>query len=472
MTIYRDELEAILAETATENKTVIIAVVNKAYVEGDKSMLDLFLDGFWLGDDTRGLRDHLLIVAVDQTAYERCMFLKLHCYKLETDGVDYDGEKLFMSADFVKMMWRRTLFLGDVLKRGYNFIFTDTDVMWLRNPFPRLNPNETIDLQISTDVFYGNEWSESNKINTGFYMIRSNNKTIALFDNWYAKKDKSTGMKEQDVLEMLMHEGVFKGLGLRVRFLDTLFFSGFCQTSSDVSAVVTVHANCCRSISAKLTDLMDVIHHWKTFKNFSTNETLTIEWSKHLAYCTNIVEETICTARLICEMLNDMVTVMKQMDSNEGGWRLVFRRRQGRKGPLAKLHTIFVDEISESMYPKGLFTTFSNFGVVKDVYLPKKRRKATRTRFGFVRYDCSVAAGIAIQKANGVWCGDRTLKVKKADFGRDKEPTYSRAVVQKPVGILTSAGTSVGGRSSYAESLSMHATMRLNLFKATSINPK
>ncbi|GMP23786.1 hypothetical protein CsSME_00001258 [Camellia sinensis var. sinensis] len=286
MTIYRDELEAILAKTATENKIVIIAVVNKAYVEGDKSMLDLFLDGFWLGDDTRGLRDHLLIVAVDQTAYERCMFLKLHCYKLETDGVDYDGEKLFMSGDFVKMMWRRTLFLGDVLKRGYNFIFTDTDVIWLRNPFPRLNPNETIDLQISTDVFYGDEWSESNKINTGFYMIRSNNKTIALFDNWYAKKDNSTGMKEQDVLEMLMHEGVFKGLGLRVRFLDTLFFSGFCQKSSDVSAVVTVHANCCRSISAKLTDLMDVIHHWKTFKNLPTNETLTIEWSRHLA-CIN-----------------------------------------------------------------------------------------------------------------------------------------------------------------------------------------
>ncbi|KAL7253626.1 hypothetical protein ACSBR1_008043 [Camellia fascicularis] len=164
--------------------------------------------------------------------------------------------------------------------------FHDTDVIWLRNPFPRPNPNETIDLQISTDVFYGDEWSESNKINIGFYMIRSNNKTIALFDNWYAKKDNSTGMKEQDVLEMLMHEGVFKGLGLRVRFLDTLVFSGFCQNSSYVSVVVTVHANCCRNISAKLTDLMDVIHHWKTFKNLPTNETLTIEWSKHLT-CIN-----------------------------------------------------------------------------------------------------------------------------------------------------------------------------------------
>ncbi|KAL7253627.1 hypothetical protein ACSBR1_008044 [Camellia fascicularis] len=286
MTIYRDELEAILAETATENKTVIIAVVNKAYVEGDKSMLDLFLDSFWLGDDTRGLTDHLLIVAVDQTAYERCMFLKLHCYKLETDGVDFDAEEMFMSDDFIKMMWRRTLFLGDVLKRGYNFIFTDTDVMWFRNPFLRLSPNETIDLQISTDKFNGNEWSQANKINTGFYMIRSNNKTIALFDAWYAKKDNSSGMTEQDVLVMLMHEGLFRGLGLRVKFLNTLFFSGFCQTSRDVRVVVTVHANCCRGISTKLIDLTAVIHDWKRSKNASANETLMFVWSQHRA-CIN-----------------------------------------------------------------------------------------------------------------------------------------------------------------------------------------
>ncbi|KAL7161406.1 hypothetical protein ACSBR2_041971 [Camellia fascicularis] len=108
------------------------------------------------------------------------------------------------------------------------------------------------------------------------------------------------------------------------------------------------------------------------------------------------------------------------MGSNEGGWKPVFQRRKGRQGSVAKLHTIFVDEIPELISSKGLFTMFSNFGVVKDVYIPKKRRKATRTRFGFVRYDCPVTAGIAIQKANGVWCGDRILKVKKEDFGRDK----------------------------------------------------
>ncbi|KAL2526947.1 Nucleotide-diphospho-sugar transferase family protein [Abeliophyllum distichum] len=286
MAVYRDKLDVALSTTSTENKTLLICIVNKAYVDGDKPMLDLFLDGFWVGKDTKTLINHLLIVAMDQTSYERCKFLKLHCYKLETDDVDFVSEKLYMSDDFIKMMWRRTLFLRDVLKHGYNFIYTDTDVLWLRNPFPHLSLNQTMDLQISTDNFNGNQLSEANPINTGFYMINSNNKTIALFDSWYANKDNSTGLKEQDVLMRLMHQGLFRKLGLKVRFLDTIYFSGFCQDSRDVRAVTTVHANCCRSITAKLADLTAVIHDWKRYKGSSDNQTLTFRWSNHTA-CRN-----------------------------------------------------------------------------------------------------------------------------------------------------------------------------------------
>ncbi|KAM6589553.1 hypothetical protein CsatA_012158 [Cannabis sativa] len=94
--INEDELELALAKASMGNKTVIIGVINRAYAEqdlkGDTTMLDIFLDSFWLGDeDTRKLRDHLLIVAVDQTAYDRCQFLRLNCFRLETDGVDFRG---------------------------------------------------------------------------------------------------------------------------------------------------------------------------------------------------------------------------------------------------------------------------------------------------------------------------------------------------------------------------------------------
>lgn len=281
----KDELETALSDASMENNTVIIAMVNKAYVEGDvgKKMLDLFIESFWVGEDTRKLLDHLLLVTVDQAAYDRCKFLRLHCYRLVTDGVDFEGEQLYMSSDFIKMMWSRTLFLSNVLNHGYNFIFTDTDVLWLRNPLTRIGNNASEDLELSTDLFNGDSRSEHNFINTGFYYIRSNNRTMALFDKWYGMKDNSTGQKEQDVLAGLIREGVFRQLGIRVRFLDTLFFSGFCKDSKDIWAVATVHANCCRSISAKVTDLTAVLHDWKRFK---ATYAIRFRWSKHIG-CIN-----------------------------------------------------------------------------------------------------------------------------------------------------------------------------------------
>ncbi|KAI4320098.1 hypothetical protein MLD38_033611 [Melastoma candidum] len=283
----RDELEAALEAASDTNRTLIIAIVNGAYVQGDKPMLDLFMDGFWHGEGIRSLVDRLLLVAMDQVSYDRCMFLRLHCYKLPTDG-DVVGEKVYMSEGFIEMMWRRTLFLGDVLRRGYSFIFTDTDVIWLRDPFPRLIMSKDVDLQISVDGFNGNETSEGNPINTGFYMIRSSNRTIALFDEWYGRRNVSVGMKEQDVLAVMIREGVLRKLEVRTRFLDTVFFSGFCQDSRDVREVCTVHANCCRTIEAKLVDLTQVIHDWERFKG-STNDTQPPQpfvWMPHSA-CQN-----------------------------------------------------------------------------------------------------------------------------------------------------------------------------------------
>jgi hypothetical protein len=158
--------------------------------------------------------------------------------------------------------------------------------MWLRNPFARLSKNESDDLQISTDIFMGDQLPEKQLINTGFYYVRSNNKTIQLLNVWYNLKDNSTGQKEQDVLLNLIRGGIVGELNLSVRFLDTLYFSGFCQDSKDFRAVTTVHANCCRSIDAKVKDLKVVLRDWKRFKKYSSyrrlaNVTANLAWSGH-----------------------------------------------------------------------------------------------------------------------------------------------------------------------------------------------
>ncbi|KAL7204761.1 hypothetical protein ACSBR2_017798 [Camellia fascicularis] len=94
--------------------------------------------------------------------------------------------------------------------------------------------------------------------------------------------------------------------------------------------------------------------------------------------------------------------------SNEGGkgrWKPVLygkRRSAQRSVNGAEVFSLFVDNIPMSMAPKDQYFLFMKFGVVKDVFIPNKMRKATRSRFGFVRYNCSVAAKVAIQKANGL----------------------------------------------------------------------
>ncbi|KAL7264608.1 hypothetical protein ACSBR1_002547 [Camellia fascicularis] len=105
-----------------------------------------------------------------------------------------------------------------------------------------------------------------------------------------------------------------------------------------------------------------------------------------------------------------------------GGWQPVLygRRKQilqkANRGGGIGLFTIFVDNLPWSMSPKELFSLFMKFGVVKDVFIPNKMRKLTKSRFGFARFNCPVATDVAIQKANGLWCDDKGLRVKKAEF--------------------------------------------------------
>ncbi|KAL7217518.1 hypothetical protein ACSBR2_010884 [Camellia fascicularis] len=118
-----------------------------------------------------------------------------------------------------------------------------------------------------------------------------------------------------------------------------------------------------------------------------------------------------------------MVNQIEWVYPSDGGWQPVVRRHGGRgvrnSWTNGSIHSIFVDNLPETMRAKGLFSIFCNYRVVVDTFIPNKRRKMTSSRFGFVRYSCPVAADMAIQKANGLWCDDKALKVKKADYSKE-----------------------------------------------------
>ncbi|KAJ0779853.1 putative nucleotide-diphospho-sugar transferase [Helianthus annuus] len=132
-----DELKSILKEAATSSNTIIITNINDAWAEPN-SIFDLFLESFKIGNVTQRFIKHLVVIALDQKAYTRCLKLHSHCYNLSTHGVDFSEEAYFMAPDYLKMMWRRIDFLRTILDLGYNFIFTVRDSLHDQDVFNKI----------------------------------------------------------------------------------------------------------------------------------------------------------------------------------------------------------------------------------------------------------------------------------------------------------------------------------------------
>ncbi|GLJ33931.1 hypothetical protein SUGI_0682520 [Cryptomeria japonica] len=257
-----DELKVSLSKAANQEKTVIITTLNAAWAQNN-SMVDLFLKSFHIGNGTEALLKNLLIVAVDEKALNRCREIHPHCYLMKTEGVDFSGEKLYMTRDYLKMMWRRLRFFGEVLERGYNFVFSDADIMWFRDPFTKFSSKA--DFQIASDRYRRKATNLSNKPNAGFMYVHSNEKTVDFFNFWYRSKKVYPRKNEQQVLKILKWKE-FRRRRLKFEFLDTKYFGGYCERTKDVNFVCTMHANCCKGLKAKVIDLRNTLSDWEKYK--------------------------------------------------------------------------------------------------------------------------------------------------------------------------------------------------------------
>ncbi|XP_058768551.1 uncharacterized protein At4g15970 [Vicia villosa] len=255
-------LEKILSEAAMEDKTVILTTLNEAWA-APNSVIDLFLQSFRIGDRTRRLLNHLVIVALDQKAFARCQVIHIHCFSLASKEADFHEEAYFMTPSYLMMMWRRIDFLRSILEMGYNFVFTDADIMWFRDPFPQFYPDA--DFQIACDHFTGSSDDVENRPNGGFNFVKSNNRSIEFYKFWYSSRETYPGYHDQDVLNFIKVHPFIADIGLRMRFLDTTKFGGLCEPSRDLNQVCTMHANCCFGMDSKLHDLRIMLQDWKHY---------------------------------------------------------------------------------------------------------------------------------------------------------------------------------------------------------------
>ncbi|KAL0793483.1 hypothetical protein Bca101_064860 [Brassica carinata] len=230
------ELERVLMNAAMEDKTVIIAALNEAWV-APNSIFDLFLESFHVGIGTEKYLKHVIGVCVDDKAYERCLHLHLHPHCYLINATDYDqlsGKNNYMTPGYLKLIWRRMEFLREVLALGYNFLFTDADILWFRDPFPRFFPD--VDFQIACDHYNGNSSSKRNWVNSGFTYVKANNKTIKFYEFWCGSRYRFHDRRkhDQEVFNLIKRDPFVDQIGIKMRFLDTLHIGTFCEPSKDV----------------------------------------------------------------------------------------------------------------------------------------------------------------------------------------------------------------------------------------------
>ncbi|KAI9084979.1 hypothetical protein K1719_032971 [Acacia pycnantha] len=219
-------LEGILNEAAMEDKTVILTTLNEAWAAQNSA-------------------------------------IHTYCYPLVSEGADFHEEAYFMTPRYLDMMWRRIDFLRSVLEKGYSFVFTDADIMWFRDPFPRFHLDA--DFQIACDHYTGSSDDVNNRPNGGFYFVKSNNRSIEFYKFWYSSRETYPGYHDQDVLNFIKVHPFITDIGLKIRFLDTTNFGGLCEPSKDLNEVCTMHANCCFGMVSKLHDLRIMLQDWKHY---------------------------------------------------------------------------------------------------------------------------------------------------------------------------------------------------------------
>ncbi|XP_015883733.4 uncharacterized protein At4g15970 [Ziziphus jujuba] len=273
----KDPLDIVLENASTKDKTVILTNLNDAWAE-PHSIFDLFLESFRIGISTKSLVKHLIVICLDERAYSRCLALHPHCYHFQIEGFNFTREAVYMTPDYLEIVWRKIDFLATVLEKGYNFVFTDSDIMWLRNSFPRFYPDA--DIQVSCDTYFGNSTDVNNLSNTGFSFVKSNNRTIQFYKFWYESRKRFPNHHDQHVFDEIKYDPfITKNIGLQMRFHDTDIFGGFCHPSKDFKLVCTMHANCCIGAEHKVNDLRILLDDWRRYKSLEPRMQPNVSWN-------------------------------------------------------------------------------------------------------------------------------------------------------------------------------------------------
>ncbi|GJP71843.1 hypothetical protein CLOP_g2632 [Closterium sp. NIES-67] len=266
------------ARASSLSRTVIVTALSEAWAP----MMRFFLERLRLAErhaqEAEGaeagvtglnrLVDRLVVVAYDDASFGVCCSLGLHCYYDWQDDAeekdDFSGDqKHFMTPAYIHLVWRKVHVVRSMLALGFDVVFTDNDILWLRNPLPSLLLAAPEDMHMSVDWWYAN--SRAVVANGGFYAARSNTRMLKFFDDWIAWHKRLPKHRIQQIFDWIRPEAnpfTRTATPLTVRYLPTAHFGGFCEMGARLAELVTVHATCCFGLDSKLRVLRKIAADW------------------------------------------------------------------------------------------------------------------------------------------------------------------------------------------------------------------
>lgn len=134
-----------------------------------------------------GITHSLIIAAFDKEMYEFGFKMGLPIFFYEADDADVrkalSRGMEYGSKGFKKVTKLKSQVVLRILRMGYDVTWTDTDIVWLRDPLPALADMPS-DFVVQSNAPWPEESAANGelRINSGFYRIRSNELTIAALE--------------------------------------------------------------------------------------------------------------------------------------------------------------------------------------------------------------------------------------------------------------------------------------------------
>mmetsp|Transcript_27231 Transcript_27231/g.58510 ORF Transcript_27231/g.58510 Transcript_27231/m.58510 type:complete len:643 (+) Transcript_27231:274-2202(+) len=220
------DLEPILERVASKDNTVVILTCNM----GQSALLVNFAcsarrRGFDLGN--------VLVFPSDLETKELAEGLGLATYYDEKNmGPLPSGEaKRYGDKNFKAMMYAKVLCVLYPLMLGYDVLFQDVDIVWIKDPMEYFH-DESSNLS-QFDVIFQHDGSKSVRYapysaNSGFYYVRANKRSQYLFTSLLYHSDLiiTWDSHQQVLIQLLVEHSSLFGLGVKVLGLGTEMFPG------------------------------------------------------------------------------------------------------------------------------------------------------------------------------------------------------------------------------------------------------